>query len=184
MLRIVQNLAERYVVSLRKVQLLCEELPFLAESFDIVYLANTLHHVQYIGSALKEVRRILKKGGVMVSIDPIAYNPLINVYRAMATKVRTTDEHPLTRSNIRLIRKIFPCCEIRMFWLLTLVIFIKFYLIDRVHPNEERYWKRIYKVNEKIDWWFSPLSKIDNLILRLFPFLRWWCWNIVVIAKK
>jgi ubiquinone/menaquinone biosynthesis C-methylase UbiE len=184
MLRNVQNLADRYGVTLRRVQLLSEELPFSDESFDIVYMANIIHHVQHVASALEEVRRILKKGGTMVSIDPIAYNPLINIYRRVANKVRTTDEHPLTKSDIRLLRKIFPNCETRMFWFLTLIIFLKFYLIDRVHPNKERYWRRIYKVDEKIQWWFTPLSRLDNIILRLLPFLRWWCWNVVAYARK
>ena len=46
--------------------------------------------------------RALKPGGMFFSYDPLTYNPLINVYRRMATAVRTTDEAPLTVADIRL----------------------------------------------------------------------------------
>ncbi len=45
---------------------------------------------------LKTIEAMHKYGGSFVSWDPILYNPLINIYRKLATEVRTKDEHPLT----------------------------------------------------------------------------------------
>jgi len=40
-----------------------ERLDFLDESFDLVYLANSMHHMQYLNKTLSEMKRVLKKGG-------------------------------------------------------------------------------------------------------------------------
>ena len=45
--------------------------------------------------------------GVAVFWDPLRYTPVINIYRRMATKVRTEDEHPLGKSDVRLMRRTF-----------------------------------------------------------------------------
>ena len=50
-----------------------------------------------------EIRRVLKPGGRFFSYDPLAYNPAINVYRKMATEVRTPDEQPLTRADVQIL---------------------------------------------------------------------------------
>ena len=39
------------------------------------------------------------------SWDPLKYNFFINVYRKIATDVRTEDEHPLSIEDINLIKK-------------------------------------------------------------------------------
>jgi SAM-dependent methyltransferase len=184
MLRFGKTLAKRHKVCIEPVQVISDVLPFEDESFDIVYVSNTLHHIQKLETAIREIKRILKKDGMMVSIDPIAYNPIINIYRIMANGVRTIDEHPLTISDIKAIRKNFSNCKIKTFWLLTLVLFLNFYLIDRIHPNEDRYWKRIYLVERKIAWWFRPLARLDSIILKILPIFRWWCWNVVILARK
>ena len=74
------------------------------DKFDIIYAGNCLHHSN-IKESLKSISFYLKKGGIFVSWDPIAYNPLINIYRKLASQVRTVDEHPLTVSDINLIKK-------------------------------------------------------------------------------
>ena len=61
------------------------------------------------------MKRALKPGGMFFSYDPLAYNPLINVYRRMATAVRTPDESPLRISDIKLARKYFSRVQHREF---------------------------------------------------------------------
>ncbi|MGZ3705827.1 MAG: SAM-dependent methyltransferase, partial [Bdellovibrionota bacterium] len=122
-------------------------------------------------------------GGVFFSWDPIEYNPVINVYRRMATDVRTVDEAPLRLGDLAKVKKQFGNVGHREFWLTSMVIFLKYYLIDRVSPNDDRYWKRILKEDEKKLGWFRLLQKIDGLLSKL-PGIRWLCWNIVVWGKK
>ena len=45
-----------------------ENIPYEDESFDIVIANMMLYHVSNIDNALKEVRRVLKKGGVFYSV--------------------------------------------------------------------------------------------------------------------
>jgi hypothetical protein len=80
----------------------------------------------------------LKPGGRFFSIDPIAYNPVINVYSRMATKVQTEDESPLTRSDIALAHRFFTDVQHREFWIASLLLFVKYATIDRLHPNADR----------------------------------------------
>lgn len=184
MLDFGERLAAHHGVSIGRAQAAADRLPFPDESFDVVYVANALHHVPDVAAAAREARRVLRTGGTFVSIDPIAYNPAINIYRRMAAGVRTEDEHPLRRSDVRTICSMFAESEVRMFWLLTLVLFAKFYFVDRVDPNSDRYWKRIFRMERDIRRWFRPLVSLDAALLRLVPPLGWWCWNVVVVARR
>jgi SAM-dependent methyltransferase len=40
-----------------------ERLDFLDKSFDLVFLANSMHHMQYLHETLSEMKRVLKNGG-------------------------------------------------------------------------------------------------------------------------
>jgi SAM-dependent methyltransferase len=161
-----------------------ERLEVPAGSFDVVYGANLLHHVADLDAALRAVRRALKPGGRCFFWDPLAYNPVINVYRRMATAVRTEDEQPLTFDVLDVFRRHFTKVEHREFWLLTLLLFVKYYVVDRVHPNASRYWKRILLEDpRRIGWWFRPLLAADGVLLRL-PLVRRLAWNMVVWAER
>ncbi|GBE17269.1 putative methyltransferase YcgJ [bacterium BMS3Abin15] len=183
MLEVVRKLAKKNNVIVSTKQSSSDHIDFKDETFDIVYAANLLHHVD-ISSTLKEVSRVLKKGGALVSWDPIAHNPMINAYRKMATEVRTRDEHPIRMKQLELFSKYFSSIATETTWLFTLWIFVKFYFIDKIHPNEERYWKKILKEHKKLEKTYYRLEKLDRLFLKAFPFLKRYCWNIVIIAKK
>jgi ubiquinone/menaquinone biosynthesis C-methylase UbiE len=183
MLKVVQKLAKKHNVIVSTIQSSSDNIDLEDETFDIVYAANMLHHVDIL-KTLKEVSRVLRKKGVLASWDPIAHNPIINIYRRMATDVRTKDEHPIKMEQLNLFSKYFSSIETETTWLFTLWIFIKFYFIERVHPNEERYWKKILKEHRKLENIYYRLEKLDKFILNVLPFLKRYCWNIVVIAKK
>lgn len=184
MLDVVQNVARLHGVEVEVQVCSAEDLSlFDDDSFDIVYAANLLHHVD-IEVTLDEVKRVLKPGGQAAFWDPIAHNPLINVYRRMATKVRTEDEHPIRRRQRRYFTSRFSSVKTECFWLTTLLIFVKFYLINRIHPSEDRYWKRIIREESNLRSLYRPLAAIDRFLLRLFPILGWWCWNIAILVRK
>ena len=103
-----RELARRYGVEVEGIVSGAEDLSIAAESFDYVYIANTIHHVRDRDALFQKIHRALKPGGFFFSYDPLAYNPAINVYRRMATGVRTEDESPLKIADLRLARKYFP----------------------------------------------------------------------------
>jgi len=183
MLDAAQRLAAANNVALRTVVSASEDLAIAAEEpFDIIYTGNTLHHVN-IAESLSRLLPLLKDDGTFVSWDPVAYNPVINVYRWMATEVRTEDEHPLTLADIRTIRGHFRSSQIRWFWLTTLLLFIVMAVIQRRSPNKERFWKKVVEEADRWAWLYRPLEMLDRVLLTVFPFLRPLCWNVVVIGR-
>lgn len=51
-----------------------EDIPFPSESFDVVFLGELIEHLYDIHSAMKEIRRVLRKGGILVLTTPNVIN--------------------------------------------------------------------------------------------------------------
>jgi SAM-dependent methyltransferase len=183
MVKTASELARHHGVSIRGVVGPAESLDVPDDHFDLVYAANTLHHVADRRATLERIHRALRPGGRFFSWDPLAYNPVINVYRRMASEVRTADERPLTFADVTLARQVFADVGHREFWITSLALFLKYYLIDRVHPNAERYWKRIYQESRGSLWWWLPLRAVDRGLTRV-PVLRGMAWNMVMWGRK
>lgn len=182
MLEVASLLAEKNGVHLNAHKSASENLALPTdEQFDIVYAGNLLHHVD-IESTLRGLIPHLKPDGVFVSWDPVAYNPIINIYRKRAMQVRTVDEHPLRLRDIQLFRGHFGQVNTRWFWLTTLVIFV-IMAVQRRDPNKERYWKKVVEEAERWEWLYKPLEALDRILLMFVPFLRPLCWNVVVVAR-
>ena len=64
-----------------------------------------------------------------------------------------------------------------------LLLFVKYYLKDRVHPNDDRYWKRILHETPATLRWWMPLRALDRVLTRI-PGLRWLSWNVVMWGEK
>jgi len=183
MLELAQDLASQHGVSILTKVAASETESFDADSFDIVYVANTIHHTTDKHALFRNAHHYLRQGGVFVSWDPIKYNPIINIYRRMAMKVRAEDERPLGCDDVQLARQYFPNVQTRCFWIAGLIIFLKYYFVNRVHPNADRYWKRIYRETPKSLRWWRPLGWFDNVLTRL-PGVRWLAWNVVLYGNK
>ena len=186
MIRLVKRLSRErgYTKSIIAKEMVAEDLKFRSNFFDFVFGNGVLHHVEP-HLALQEIHRVLKPGGVACFIDPLGHNPVINIYRKIADKVRTPTETPLRYSELEnLTNAEFKKKLHKEFHLLTLLIFIWFYLFEKVSPNRERYWKKIIDDAPRIGIYFSLLYKIDDFILGTFPFLRKYCWNTVLVLKK
>ena len=79
---------------------------------------------------------MLKPSGKGCFIEPLSYNPVIEVYRHIAHTVRTADEHPLSFRDIEGFASHFQEVTHREFWLTTLAVFLRFYLWERVDPKQ------------------------------------------------
>lgn len=183
MLDLAQQLAAHHGVQIETRQVESDRIPAADDEFDRIYGNGVLHHVP-MATAIPELARILKPGGVASFIEPLPYNPLINVYRRIASEVRTDDEQPLSFRQIDQFRSAFDRVEHREFWLITLAVFVKFYIWDRVNPNKERYWKKIYTDASKLESFFEPLKRLDSWLLRHVPVLGRLCWNTVITVSR
>ena len=183
MLQVAMRLAEKNGVTIETSKSSADQINFPDNTFDIVYAANLLHHVD-TEKCLAEIHRVLKPGGRVFSWDPLAHNPVINVYRRMAMGVRTEDEHPLRMKDLQLFGKYFKSVKSKGTWLASLWIFLRFYFIERVHPNSERYWKKVIIEADRLKPKYERLEKIDKAILRVMPWMTRYCWNITVVGEK
>jgi 2-polyprenyl-3-methyl-5-hydroxy-6-metoxy-1,4-benzoquinol methylase len=182
-LRLVERVAAVHGVKVQTHQADADGLNLPAESFDIVYAGNLLHHV-HLEQTLDRIREVLKPGGQIVTWDPLRHNPVINVYRRMAMPVRTEDEMPLHIRDVTKFRARFADVRYECFWFATLWIFLRFYLIERVHPSKDRYWKKIIREHQRLTPIHNRWAKLDRAILGAFPFLKRYCWNIAICATK
>ena len=183
MLEKTAELARHYKTEVQTHKSTAEDLCLgVNKKFDIIYVGNLLHHVD-INETLGRLQAHVKPSGKLVSWDPVAYNPVINVYRRIATNVRTPDEHPLRLKDLNLFKNHFQKVRRQWFWLFTLSVFLLMFLFQKRDPNKERFWKVVLYEGEKWKKIYRPLEFIDRILLKLFPFLKPLCWNVVVIAE-
>lgn len=183
MVDVALKLAEKYGVSVTGKVVNAMAIDFPDNTFDVVYASNLLHHIPDPQIAIREMYRVLKPGGKACFWDPLKHNPVINVYRRIATKVRTEDETPLDIEIVNFVRSQFSQVSYDTFWLATLWIFLRFYLIEKVNPNEERYWKKIILEQDRLKPTYRQLEAIDQFLKKL-PLMRRMAWNLAVVATK
>lgn len=186
MLKVAQRLADNFEVSedmLRFVQMSVERLDFADESFDLIFGSNIVHHCD-IKKASIEFSRVLKPGGVAVFVDPLGYNPVIQIYRRMAFKVRTPTEHPLNYQDLEILASKFQNFSHKEFQLMTQLIFLWFFLVERIHPSDNRYWRKYVLEADRYTPAFRTLYRMDQTLLKILPFLKPLCWNVVSVCKK
>ena len=178
------TLGERYGVSLRPHVSSAEDIGLAkGQQFDIIYAGNLLHHTN-IEKTIQGLLPHLKTGGKFISWDPLHYNPAINLYRSIATEVRTTDEHPLKLADIKTICGYFEKSTTKYFWLTTLIIFILMATVQFRNPNKVRFWNLVVKEKKKWRLIYYPLEWFDSILMVILPPLKLLCWNVVIIAEK
>ena len=141
----------------------CEKTKLNDNSFDIVYGSGILHHLK-IEKCLDEINRILKSKGTLVFIEPLATNPIINLYRKLTPNSRSKDEHPLVKEDLKYIKSRFFDTNIKYYGFLTLVFF-PFYS----NPGKSSF--------------FKILSKVDQILFKS-KFFRLFAWSVLITAKK
>jgi SAM-dependent methyltransferase len=141
-----------------------EDLKFAGGSFDLVVGTGILHHLD-LGKSYAEIRRVLAVGGTAVFFEPMGHNPAIKLYRHMTPSIRTPDEHPLLMSDVLWAKQYFGEVQAK-FYVLTTLIAVPF-----------RSWRIGRTINQ-------ILLDSDRLLLTVFPFLRRYCWIVVLELKK
>jgi SAM-dependent methyltransferase len=183
MLKAAHKLAAHHGVTIETRQVQGERIPGDDGEFDLIYGNGVLHHVD-LSRARPELARIMKPTGKGCFIEPLSYNPVIEVYRRIADTVRTPDEHPLSFPDIESFRASFGDVSHREFWLTSLAVFLRFFLWERVDPRKERYWKKIYTDAQRLSSFYTPLAQLDAQILARLPVLGRLCWNTVITVAR
>lgn len=136
-----------------------ERLPFADATFDGIWGNAVLHHLD-LDLAGRELRRVLRPGGVAVFCEPWGENPLLGwARRALpyAGKQRTPDEMPLDQGGLAVLRHSLPTLTLEGHQLLG--------MIGRVLGP--RPW----------------LARVDGWLLRQAPWLQRWCRYVVLTER-
>jgi SAM-dependent methyltransferase len=137
-----------------------QRLPFADDTFDAVWGNAVLHHLD-LDAAGRELRRVLRPGGVAVFCEPWGENPLLAWARQRLpypAKGRTPDETPLDRGSLARLRRHFPDLQYEGHQLLGMV--------SRVLGP--RRW----------------LARWDGILFARLPGLRRWCRYMVLTLCK
>jgi SAM-dependent methyltransferase len=134
-------------------------LPFAGATFDAIWGVAILHHLP-LAAAAREIKRILKPGGRAVFCEPWGGNPILRIarnYLPYPDKDRTVDEAPITRLQIRELRRLFS----NVAW----------------EPNQFLGMvRRLYNRS----WLTSRLDRFDSVLLERWPELRNWCRYVLI----
>lgn len=96
--------AKNFLENREEIKLLVSEagkLPFHQQTFDLVFLNDSLMHFENQIEAINEISRVLKKGGRLILIEPNIINPLI-----MLTLLFFKDGLRIFRRNRAITRKL------------------------------------------------------------------------------
>lgn len=142
-----------------------EKTGFPDNYFDAVVCSGVLHHLD-IEKAFSEIKRILKPEGKAICIEPLAYNPVFQLYRKITPHLRTEweKEHILSAKEIKLAKKYFKKVETNFFHLTTLfcVPFRKFLFFNYI---------------------LKFFEGIDSILLKV-PIIKWLAWQIIFILSS
>lgn len=167
-LRSTRSVLNRASLPVRVMKIDCEFLCFAEETFDLVVGRAILHHLDF-PRALGEIRRVLKKGGRGIFIEPLGMNPLINLYRKLTPQNHTPDEHPLKTSDFRTLSLLFKEVVHEEFNLLPLGVLA----LARFFRNKTQPAKII-----------KHLQTLDTVLFRYFPVLKPYSWTTVISFRK
>jgi len=141
-----------------------ENLEFNDNSFDFIICSGVLHHLG-IEKAYSELLRVLKPDGEIICNEPLAYNPIFQLYRKLTPHLRTKweTEHILNKKSIYLSKKYFNQIKLKTFHLTTLLA-VPFRKTPIFNPL------------------LSLLELIDAFLLRI-PIIKWLAWQVIFIIS-
>jgi SAM-dependent methyltransferase len=170
-----KDLAQRYRLDLNLQEMPGEDLLFEDEAFDGILCVSAYHHMDKERAA-SEFARVLRPGGRLVMIDPLATNPPAWLYRhtgGLFHRASTSDETPLRVRDLRTLQKHFDKVEWHGKYFLSVGLI-----------GLERVWKNpiplVYRFTESAFRFVSPL---DSALLKI-PGLQRIAWKIAVVARR
>lgn len=145
-----------------------EKTPFFDGAFDLVIGSGIVHHLD-IGKLLPEVRRLLSENGEAIFMEPLGTNPFINAFRKLTPRMRTVDERPLTRSDLRAFDD-GSDVEVTIDYFFVSQLIGSAYALASGRPVPSRL--------------SSTLKSVDYVLTRSWNPLRWLSWMVVINMRK
>lgn len=120
------TLDKENLISAEVLQMDFLENSFPDNYFDIIYISAVLHHFSDTEVLCKEIYRVLKPGGIIVSSDPLKTNMITKNIRKIYRLFQSNKEWewPFTKSTFGILEKYFVLEEIRGFLGMSLFGFL------------------------------------------------------------
>jgi SAM-dependent methyltransferase len=146
------------------------EARFPEGSFDVVYAKSVLHHFSDTAAIARELFRLLRPGGVIVSDDPLQTEPINRLARLVYRPFQSDRswEWPFTRRSLGLIRRYFDVVDIQ-----GTRGFTKIALPLCLFPVDGR--------ASGIGRW---AWRMDKRFARSLPMVLLFCWNVTMLLRK
>jgi ubiquinone/menaquinone biosynthesis C-methylase UbiE len=141
-----------------------ENMDFPDESFDTVVGSAILHHLD-LTRCSAEIMRVIKPGGRALFLEPLGHNPALNLFRKLTPSLRTEDEHPLTRQDLKFLAKQMGHAQYRYYHVCT------FFALPFLRAPF--FWKLV-----------DALDSCDQVLFKLVPPLQSWAWFVTMEFKK
>lgn len=139
-----------------------EAMDFEANQFDLVCGTGIMHHLQ-LEKALAGLTRVLTAEGSAIFVEPMGYNPAINLFRRLTPSLRVEDERPLRKRDLDLIAAHFNRVDLYFYHLLTLLA---------VPFRKTRWFESL----------LGALNTLDRKLLDRIPGLGLLAWQVVIVA--
>jgi SAM-dependent methyltransferase len=141
-----------------------EDIDFPEGTFDLVFGHSILHHLN-LDVAGPRMVHVLRPGGTAAFLEPLDYNPVLNVFRKLTPWRRTPTEQPLRWEQLESFARGFSSWHHEEFYLFSLAAFFWYYGIKN---------RRLFTATQGL------LSRLDEKAFALLPPLRRFAWITVV----
>lgn len=151
------------ISNIQLIQMDAHRMGFKEESFDLLFGNTVLMHL-HREKFFPEAHRVLRKGGKAVFIEPLRFNPILVFYRFLLSESRKIRPQYLSPQEIPRLSTFFQIVRFRESYLLSLVF--------------------IPLLSTKIQFVFQFFFSMDEILLKLFPFLKGYCAFAVIECVK
>lgn len=148
----------------------CENMSFPNDYFDIIFDYGSFSSLD-MNKATLELTRVLKKDGIILSIETFGHNPITNFKRifnvALGKRTRWAAAHIMRKNDWKKVQSSFEFFEMYYFGFFTLFIFPFYGILPKKTADA------ILHMLEKIDKFFLNISIFKTLAFKTVVVLKY-----------
>jgi 2-polyprenyl-3-methyl-5-hydroxy-6-metoxy-1,4-benzoquinol methylase len=149
-------------------RLAAEDIDYPDNSFDVIIGKAILHHTD-LEKTSKQLARVLRPGGTAYFLEPLAHNPILNLFRWLTPWRRTPTEKPLSLKDLDVFRRAFESVDYRGFYLFGLLANGLLLVTGS---------QKLFRSS------MTTLLRWEQPVLTRFPMLQKYCWTALLVFRK